>query len=401
MSEVLEGTQAPGGVDYGSFSFRVKRWVLGTLADRAAASLAASGAVPVLGCYRVRVGEGFLELAATDMERTILATTSSVDASDTQEGIAYEVFVPARKLQAILKEAPDTDVTVKVKKNQALLTAGSGSWTLALPAGDDYPELIATGGLAFTAFGREQFLAALRSVRHVVSRDAGRPPLTQAEVRADPADPAATVITASDGSRFARARITGFPPPAEALCIPASALDDLTRLLAAGESDTAGMALTDEALVFRVGSVILSVGRRSTPFPDVDKLLLTPALAENDQELVVSKEELAAAVRRVRINADGETSAIVLEVEGVTLSVVSRDKAGNSAAEHVPAGWAGKERVLCVNHVYLAEALAVHPGNTVAFRLGKDVGKRRSQVLLQGDGLTQVLSQMIPSLVGY
>jgi DNA polymerase III sliding clamp (beta) subunit (PCNA family) len=405
-SEVLEGTEAPGGVNYGDFSFRVKRWVLAGLADAAAAALLAnaSDVHPSLACFRVRVGEGFLELSATDTERTVLAVSGAVDAKDSPEGIAREVFVPAKKLQAILREAPDTEVTLAVKKNQARLTAGGGTWMLTLPDSSDYPELIEIGGLEFTDFQREKFLTALRAVRHVVSRDSGRPTLTQAEVRADPDDPERTVVTASDGSRFARARVDGFPPPAEPLCIPSRALDDLIKLLAAGQSDTAGAALTENAMVFKSGSVVFSVLRRSTPFPDVDKLLLKPAL-ENDQELSVSKEELAAAVRRVRINADGETSAIVLEAEANTLTVVSRDKNGNSATEDIPAAWdlgnGGTRRVLCVNHVFLAEMLAVHPDKSVKFKLGKDIGKRRSQVLLQGDGITQILSQMIPSLVGY
>lgn len=396
----MEGTQAPGGVNYGDFSFRVKRWVLAGLADAAAAALPASAAMPSLGCYRVRVGEGFLELAATDMERTILATSAAVDAKDAPDGTVREVFVPARKLQAILKEAPDTEVTLTVKKNQARLTAGTGSWTLSLPDSGDYPELITPAGKEFTAFEREKMLAGLRSVRHVVSRDAGRPPLTQAEVRMDPSDETRTVITASDGSRFARAVIGGFPPPYEPLCVPSSALDDLGRLLAGGQSDHGAIALTEEAIVFQVGSVVLSVARRSTPFPDMDKLLLKPAL-ENDQALSVDKAELAAAVRRVRINADGDTSAIVLELSPGLVSVVAKDKASNSAVETIPSGWQGGTRVLCLNHVFLAELLSVHPGNAVTFMLGKDVGKRRSQVLLASDGITQILSQMIPSLVGY
>lgn len=378
--------------------------MLAGLADAAAAALPASAAQPVLGCFRVRVGEGFLELAATDMERTIMTTSGAVDAKDTAEGVAYEVFVPAKKLQAILKEAPDGEVALTVKKNQAQLTAGSGSWTLALPDSGDYPELISVANKEFTSFEREKFLSGLRAIRHVVSRDAGRPPLTQAEVRADPDDETRAVITASDGSRFARAAIDGFPAPLEPLCIPSSALDDLARMLAAGQSDKAGVALTEEAMIFQSGAVVLAIQRRSTPFPDVDRLLLKPAL-ENDRVLSLDKGELAAAVRRVRINADGETSAIVLEAEASTVTVVARDKGGNSAVEEVPALWdagnGGPRRVLCVNHVFLAEMLAVYPGNTVQFRLGKDIGKRRSQVLLQGEGITQILSQMIPSLVGY
>lgn len=384
------------GVSYGEFDFQVKRWVLQGLADLSAAALPASAAIPALGCYRVRAGEGFLELAATDMERTILAVTGSVVATSSSDGTYHEALIPARKLQAIIRELPEVDVTVSVKKNQAQVKAGTGSWTLALPDGSDYPELLSPATLDFKNYEREALLAGLKSVRHVVSRDAGRPALTQLQIK--DGELKESVTTASDGSRFARARIKRYP--ITGTCVPSSALDDLVRILAGGQSDSVMVAETDEATVFKVGPVVLAVARRSTPFPDVDRLLLQPAM-ENQDVLSVDKDELSAAVRRVRINADGETSAIVLEVADGSVTVVARDKAGNSATETIVAGWAGKDRVLCVNHVSLAEMLAAHPGKTCEFRLGKDVGKRRSMVLLQGDGLVQLIAQMVPALVGY
>jgi DNA polymerase III sliding clamp (beta) subunit (PCNA family) len=404
VADPFEGAEPSGGVSYGEFSFRVKRWVLSGLAEAVAQALPSSVALPALGCFRVTVGEGFLELAATDMERTILAVSSAVDAKDTSDGTPNEAFMPARRLMAILKESPDTDVTITVKKNQAQVAAGSGSWTLILPDSSGYPELVSPAKLKFAAYGRERLLAGLRAVRHVVCRDAGRPPLTQVEIKADPDDEGRSFITASDGTRFARATVERYPLAAS--CIPASALDDLTRILAAGQSEDAGIAQSDDVLAFRAGPVVLAVARRSTPFPDVDRLLLQPA-RENTDPLTVDRDELAAAVRRVRINADGETSAIVLDipagtVAGGSVTVVARDKLGNSATEDVVAGWAGaKSRSLCVNHVFLTEMLAAHGGKSCEFRLGKDLGKRRSMVLLEGDGIVQVIAQMAPALVGY
>lgn len=382
---------------YGEFEFQAKRWVLAGLAAAALAALPPN-APAALGCFRVRAAQGFLELAATDMERTVLAVTASVIAGDAQDGTYHEALVPARKLQAILKELPEVDVAVRVSKNTARVTAGGGEWSLALPDGGDYPELVSPSQLSFTPYGREKLLAALRAVRHVVGRDAGRPPLTQVELKDDPGSKEHSVATASDGSRFARARLERYP--LAAACIPSSVLDDLVRVLAAGQSEEVGVAETDEVLAFRAGPVVLAVARRSTPFPDMERLLLRPAL-DNEDVLSVDKDELAAAVRRVRVNADGDTAAIVLEVKAGKVVVVARDKAGNSAREPVAAGWAGKDRLLCVNHAALAEMLAAHPGKACELRLGKDAGKRRSVVLLQGDGLTQVISQMVPALVGY
>lgn len=385
--------------DYGTFQFRVKRWVLAGLAEAVLPAVSPSAVQPVLSCFRVRVGDGFLELAATDMERTILASSAAVQAEDASDGTPHEVFIPARKLQAILKEAPDAEVTVKVAKNKAVISAGAEQ-VLLLPDSGDYPALTEVGQLEFSQYSREKLLAGLKAVRHVVCKDAGRPPLTQVSVLGTlgEADPdGASSVTASDGIRFARSKAEGFPL---SMCIPSSALDDLTKLLGASQEDEIGVTLTDEELVFRTGWVTLAVTRRSTPFPDMDRLLLQPAL-ENEDVLRVTKDELAAAVRRVRINADSETSAIALELGEGSVKVVARDKTGNSASEGIVADWKGAARVLCVNHVFLTEMLAAHPEATCEFRIGQDLGKRRSMILLTSTAITQVIAQMAPALVGY
>jgi DNA polymerase III sliding clamp (beta) subunit (PCNA family) len=401
---VNEAGEPAAGEDYGEFTFRVKPYVLKALA--AAAGAAVPGSVPlgkpVLGCYRVRVSHAGLQLAATDMERTVLASTEAVWAGDSVDELSYaQAFIPAKKLQAVLKEAPEESITFEVKKNRAVVSAGSTSWVFALPDSSEYPELLDPSGLDFCLYPREKFLAGLRAVRHAVCRDAGRPMLTQVEIGSPEGSDGfdGRRITASDGTRFARAELDEFPVP---MCIPSPVLDDLTRLLAGSLSDEVHVAATEDALVFRADSTVLAVARRSTPFPDMDKQLLGPA-GDNDQVLAVDRDELASAVRRVRVHADADTAAIVLVAEGSTVTVVSRDQAGNSASVPVPlaAGWHGKERVLCVNHVFLAEMLAAHPDMACEFRLGKDLGKRRSVVLLEGTGTVQVLTQMASAQVGY
>jgi DNA polymerase III sliding clamp (beta) subunit (PCNA family) len=399
---VNEADEPAAGTDYGEFTFRVKPYVLKALAAAVAPAVPSSGQFPVLSCYRVRVSHAGLELAATDMERIVLASTEAVWTGDSvDESASAEAFIPAKKLQAVLKEATEESITVAVKKDRATVTAGSASWVFALPDSGEYPQLLEPSELGFFLYPAEKFLAGLKAVRHAVCRDAGRPMLTQVEIGAPEGSDGfeGRRITASDGTRFARAELDEFPHP---MCIPSSALDDIVRLVSGSQGDAVGVAVTEDALVFRADHVVFAVARRSTPFPDMDKQLLGPA-GDNDQVLAVDREELSAAVRCVRVNADADTAAIALVVEGSTVTVVSRDQVGHSASVPVQlvTDWPGKERVLCVNHVFLAEMLAAHPDVTCAFRLGKDLGKRRSVILLEGTGTVQVLTQMASSLVGY
>jgi DNA polymerase III sliding clamp (beta) subunit (PCNA family) len=179
-------------------------------------------------------------------------------------------------------------------------------------------------------------------------------------------------------------------------------LDDLQRLLSGHPADTISVGETVSHLVFEVGNVTLAVARRTISFPDVEKQLLAGALKDNSALLTVDCAELAKAVKRVRINADAQTSAIALRLSSGRLLVESRDKAGNSAEESVLASWEGKERVLVVNHGFLSEMLAAHGESLCEFRLGPDVGKRLSVLLLPGQpGCVQVLTRMPAVLLGY
>lgn len=397
MSESpFAGIEPPGGVDYGSFQFTTKTFALNSLAAWALTAVPSGSGPAVMSCFRVTVAPGSLTLAATDLERVVTASTAAVDTTDTSH-----VYIPARKLAAILREAPEGTVAVAVKKNQATITAASGTrWVLALPPGDGYPELASLENAKLEPYARLKLLDGLKAVRHAVCKDASRVQLTQVHI-GTPEQGAERAVTASDGTRFARAPLGGFPLDC---CIPGGVLDDLLRLLEGCPSTDIGVGeVGDEkngTLVFQAGPVTLAAGKRPYPYPDMDKLLLKPAL-DNKDVLKVDRAELLAAIRRIRINADAETSAIALEVSKGSVNVVSRDQGKNSAEEAVGAEWDGPDRLLVVNHQFLAEALAAHDSSSCAFRLGKDLGRRRSMVLLAGDASIQIVTQMSPHLVGY
>jgi DNA polymerase III sliding clamp (beta) subunit (PCNA family) len=186
------------------------------------------------------------------------------------------------------------------------------------------------------------------------------------------------------------------------MAVPSGALDSLARTLDGSELDEVHVGETDSHLVFRIGSTVFLATRMLAKFPDVEKLLLRPAL-ENRLELTADKAELAGAIRRVRINADPETSAIGLRLSAGALTVVARDKYGNRAEETISAGWEHPERMVAVNHQFLTDMLAAHPSGSCRFWLGPESGKKRSVLMLRDDdtGTVGIIYQMLASLVGY
>lgn len=385
FSEALEAAS------YKPVSFTTKRFALQDLVD------AAIGVVPrdgtILDHFQFYVSPGLLAIYATDMELSVIAETEAVD-TDSQA----VVTIPARRLARILKEAPEDKLRLEASGSEAVLTVGSVKWRLNLKdpsAFPDLPEL--TDDVQFHETPRLGLVLAIKAVRHAMCQDATRAALRMIDI-------SDKKVTACDGARIQQVRIDNFPLDIK---IPAGAVDHVLRLLQSSEAEVASLAEIERPegggqMVFRVGTTTLVVSKPTAKFPDMEKLLLAPAM-QNNQELTVDRLALADAVRRVRINADLTTSAIGIMLTKDALTVVSRDTDRNAAEETLEAGWSGPDRMLVVNHVHLLDLLNGYDGRQCTFRLGKDTKHRKSAVLLQDSeaGVTGVLLQLIGKFIGY
>lgn len=385
------------GADYGSLEFTVRRAMLAQLADWAMTAVPSSATLPVNGCFQVTVTPESLRVAATDQAKAVLTDLLAVSAQS-----SGQVYLPAKKLRAILGEAREGDVTVSVKGGTAMVTAGSASWQLRLPSPDGYTGMPDLSAAAFAPVSRENLRWALDTVRHAVGKDSGRPAFTQ--VRVSAGDGGRMFACAADSSQFSSAPVDGFPRD---MLIPGGVLDDLLKLLAKVPVDDAEVAECGPYAVFRVGTVTLAALRMGAPFPNVEQLFLGPVKG-NDMKLGVDKDELNAALRRVRVNTDASTSAVALIADVASngrgqLTVTGRDKGGNSAEEVIPAAWEGGQHLMVVNATFLGNLLAVHPAATCEFLVGKDRGRVRAPLLLKDEErqVTGTCPQMPPNLVGY
>jgi DNA polymerase III sliding clamp (beta) subunit (PCNA family) len=362
VSEPFEG--------YGPLEFTVRRAVLSELAGQAAVAVPTRDTLEVLGCFRVTVEPGRLQLGATDMMLTVLAETPSVRA-----GRCGVLYLPARKLRAILSEAPDGDVTVSVAGQTAGISAARGHWDVHLPRPKGAAELLDPARFSFSGTGREALLKGLKTVRHAVCRDSARPAYTQVRIEAGEAG---TWAWATDGSQFSRAPVPGFPFGAT---VPGAMLDDLIRLLGADRGEQVQVAQDDRTFVVRAGPVTLAGQRSAKAFPGMDDLLLKPTAA-NDAKLEADKAELLAAVRRVAVNASDKTSAMALVADDSHLAIQASDDRGNKSEEVIAASWGGPRRLIVVNWRYLTEMVSAHPEASCTFLLGPDKGRSPSMVRL-------------------
>lgn len=379
-----------------SIEFTARRFVLEKLTEWVVGVVPKKEALPIHGCIRVTVAPSGLQFVATDMERSVFATSPSV--STESSGLVY---LPAQRLKAILAETAEGDITVRAKADYAEVVApGGATWSLKLPVSTEYAKLPDVEAVQFAPVSREKLLGALKTVRYAAGRDSSQPAFAQVHIAGSAED---MYATASFGGRYSRAPVPGFPFETS---IPTAALDDLIKLLSVSTIDDVQVGELDDpvlgvTLVFRAGPVTLAVLELTQKFPDQDRLVLAPVQSNKDQ-LGVDRTELQTAVRRVRINADATTSAVGFVLADGSLTLEARDEMQNRASETLQVAWTGGDRLLVVNAQFLLDMLSVHPDKSCVFRVGKDEGKRRAALLLEDpkSGVTGVIPQMQPSLVG-
>ncbi len=389
LDDLLTHKPGPAAAEAGDgIAFTCRRPTFGLLLERAGIVIPTRDVMEVLKNFQIQATDGRLRITATDMEMAMIATTELVTV--TNPGTA--VF-PARRLQDIVREAGDGDVTVTVHNHTAQITIGRTTWRLRLETGDDYPAPPAIGDIVMAPVDRAALIEAIQTVRYAACKDPGRLSLNMIDVRAGR-------LVASDGARFAQAQLGEFPFDFQ---LPVASVGHLLKLLAKTDLSEVHIGQTQTKLIFRFGTDVFVANKLQANFPDMDATFLRPALA-NRHRFTVDRSELATAVRRVRINADPNTSAIALRLapQAAALTVSARDKYGNEAVETIEVEWHGPERTIVVNHVFLADVIATHPGQTLTFHIGDDTKTKKSPVMLRDEqaGTVGVVHQMRADWVG-
>lgn len=366
-----------------TFSIQIKRFVLKLLIERAARVVPTRESMPVLKNLRFDAAGGYLSVTATDTELTLVSRTELVEVN--QPGTAY---FPAKRLADIVRSAEGDTVSIVVEGLTATIAIGRTTWQIKLVTGADWPPTPVGEEVDCLGIDRTIFLAALNAVRYAAARDS-RTSLMMIDVRDGR-------MTACDGVRLQQVRI----PEVVVDCqIPIGAVDDLAKLLTESELKTFALSVTDNTLVFTVGVDTLIVRKLTARAPDVEAQVLRPT-QNNDQLLTVDRTDLVNAVKRVRINADATTSAIVLTLNppngdrGSTVTIAARDAQANMASETIDATWTGATRTVVVHHAFLLDALAVYKQPTVSLLLGQDNRTRPSALLLQDATGSGVIPQM-------
>lgn len=347
----------------------IPKQVLKSLVDRVSGAVATSGGNVALQCYYFQVTPKAVTVTGSDQSNSMIVTEAG------EFGSSFEFMVPASKFKPIVRQAVDGLVQLGVSNSTLTVVAGNTSWEVRMPS-VAYPK-ISKSSKVECEISVEVLREAIKATRKSMAEDPLRPSLRMLSIRKG-------YMTACDGSRLSQISLGPDFPKDFATSIPMNSVPLLADLVKDNEFSTVKFSSTDSHHVFDLGTVKLLAKKLMSDFPNVEQLMLRPAL-ENKAELIVDRAELIKAIDRVRINADVETDALGLSLSAKSVIVASRDKDGNSSSEVIASNWMGKDRILVVNHKYLAALVRGVSSEECHFLLGEDTKSRKSIILLKDE----------------
>ncbi len=301
--------------------------------------------LPILTCILAETTDDGLRLSATNLDISVTTTTDK--AAIKRKGRAA---VPAAKLFSFVRSLAPGKVVLEEKGGRILVTAGKSVLEEPGMNVEEFPALPQPAAAKGLEVESAMLAGMVREVSYAVSRDETRPALMGVlwEVR-----PEGLAMVATDAHRLARSRraLDWAKVEERDLIVDSQGLGQLVRLAEGDEKTTIHMG--ESQLSFRIGPTVLHTRLLEGPFPDYAAVIPKA----NDKRLVVDREALSQAIRRVSITADRITSQVRLGIESGRMELSATGTDGSRAEDEIPVGYEGEALHIGFNFNYLQDVL--------------------------------------------
>jgi len=331
--------------------FEIQQEDLQNALDVVAAVVPAKTTIPVLTCILIETSDGKLTLSATNLDVSVTTVTDKATI-----GSDGKTAAPAQKLVSFVRSLAPGLVTFTEKDGKIQLRSGKASLEEMSMNPDEYPALPEPAENERIEIEASTLIDMVAETAYAVSRDETRPALMGIlwEVAGD-----ALTLVATDAHRLALSkRPVSWEAPERNLIVDTGGLRQLPRIVTHQEADedgakTIAIFLGDNQISFRAGETILHARILEGPFPDYGAVIPS----NNDKNLIVDRELLAQAVRRVSITADRITSQIRFGLEKDRLELSAESTEGSRAEDELTVDYSGEALEIGFNFSYLQDVL--------------------------------------------
>lgn len=298
---------------------RREDWVLGV--RTVSHALGGRTAMPILGGIRCQGEKKEVELAATDLVRSILCRVpAQVKGTGT-------VVLPGQVLSQLVGRLPEAEtIELGEKEGRVRLACGPASFELLTLPPDEFPAVARSDGKPVGRMSLTFLLQGIGQTAFAALRASETTRLALTGVDIVLRDGAAK-LAATNGYRLAikRVPVEGLPEGYDGtFLVDATILGDLSRVLAGVAEEEVAIFADGGQLHFAAGPVFFSCRTIQEQFPDFERVVPK----DSEIGLFAPRSELLDTLRRLEVFAAEESGAVNLKVGGAELemSAASKDK---------------------------------------------------------------------------
>jgi DNA polymerase-3 subunit beta len=326
--------------------------------------------IPILSNLLFEAAGDRVAISATDLD---LGLRTAAPAKVKKEG---SCTIPARKLYDYVKLLPDGDITLKLLENHWVnIRCGRSNTKMVGMARANFPALP-----AFPAAGAIKISSAV--LRTMIARTIFAISMEESRYTLNGAlmvlKPESITMVATDGHRLAHIENTKekFEVSGELkTLVPKKAMAEIFSLLQTGDVEQVEFARDESTLFFRVGPRLLTARQLTGQFPNYEAVLPR----DNNKQVVVSANEIDAAIQRVAQFADERSGAIRIKLEKDEVRFSSSSTETGESEDSVETKYDGEPLTVGFNSGYLLDFLKAADSENVRleFKDAQSAGQLR------------------------
>jgi DNA polymerase-3 subunit beta len=336
--------------------------------------------IPVLSHLLLRVKDGKLHLAATDLD---VSLTSWCEAEGTEEGA---IAIQARKFLEIVRAMVGEEVELALEEgNQLRIVSGNSRFKIHGLSAEDFPNLPEVDDGTAIGVPYADFKEMIGKIFFAVSAEESRFQLNGALLKLKDG---AIEMVATDGHRLALVEKEESAAAAgDGVLVPRKALQELQRFEGGDEVE---FRRGEHHLSFRMGRRELICRILEGTFPDYEKVIAK----DNDKVATFDRKMLADVVHRVALLTGDRARALRMRFGDGRLVVSAANPDLGEAVEELDCEFEFDALELGINPDYLSQFLSAVETEKIQLEL-KDENSQCVGVPVEGED-TRYLCVIMP-----
>lgn len=301
--------------------------------------------LPVLSNVLLKADAGRIFFSTTDLDTGIRTQANAV--VDKAGGIT----LPARRLLSIVRELPNTEISLEVdSKNAASIKAGSSFFKINGLPEEEFPPFPKTEGAKLIKIGQKDLRDMLRKTAYAMSNDESRYVLNGTLLSLK--DNKLTIV-ATDGRRLALVeQEIEFPKSSEGdVILPTKAVGELQRILA--DEGEVEIAIAGNQIAFTIGCTYLISKLIEGNYPNYRQVIPT----ETKERITLERELFLTSIRRVALLSSEKSNSVRLNFARNELLITANTPEVGEAKESLAVNYKGKDFSIAFNPEYLSDPL--------------------------------------------